>query len=389
MVPSAFVTLDALPRTVQGKLDRRALPAPPADRRDRSEDYVAPRDDHERLVAGVWEQLLDVRPIGARDNFFELGGHSMLAVQVMAEIERQSGRRVPLAALFQDATVEHLARVLRQPEVASPEMSLVPLATTGSARPLFCIHPAGGTVFCYRALADELGGTRPVFGLQAVGVDGLRAPHHRAEDMAAHYLQAIRTVQAHGPYLLAGWSLGGNLAYEMARQLAEQDEPIGLLALLDAAALPADRQPDESDFLPMLMEFFPEEENLPLDEIQAMSMEEQLAYFVKRAGQAQIVGAADVAAAHHVFEVFKTSMKAILDYRQKPYPGKVTLFAAEHREAWFGGAGDPQLGWARWARGGVEVHAIPGGHIQMVHPPNVHVLADKLRACLARADAQT
>jgi acyl carrier protein len=106
MVPSAFVVLDSLPRSVQGKLDRRALPPPPAERPGGSAGYVAPRDEHEALVASVWEELLGVRPIGLVDNFFDLGGHSMLAVRVMAEIERRTGRRLPLASLFQQATVQ-------------------------------------------------------------------------------------------------------------------------------------------------------------------------------------------------------------------------------------------------------------------------------------------
>jgi amino acid adenylation domain-containing protein len=388
MVPAAMVLIDELPRTVQGKLDRNALPVPATDRREASADYLAPRTDHEELVAGVWRDLLQAGQVGVRDDFFELGGHSMLAVQVMAEIERRSGRRLPLAALFQQATVEHLARLLEKPETATPESSLVPL-TAGTGRPLFCIHPAGGTVFCYRTLAEELGDGRPVFGLQAVGVDGLAAPHQRVEDMAAHYVQAVRGVQPTGPYLLCGWSLGGNLACEMARQLVERGDRIGLLALLDAAALPADREPDQSDFLPMVMEFFPDQDNLPLEQIQAMTVPQQLDYFIERAGQAEIVAPGDLAAAHHVFEVFKTSMKAVVEYRQPPYPGRITLFAAEHREPWFGGPQDPQLGWGRWAAGGVEVHSIPGGHIHMVHPPAVHIVAAKLRQCLDRAEAES
>lgn len=387
MVPSAFVLLDALPRTVQGKLDRRALPAPSADGADLAAAYVAPRNEREAAVAEVWEKLLGVRRVGATDDFFDLGGHSMLAVQVIGEIERRTGRRLPLASLFQEATVEHLARLLAQPDSTEPESSLVPLQPAGHGHPLFCIHPAGGTVFCYRALAKHLGGDRPFYGLQAVGLDGARPPHDRIEDMAAHYAAAIRSVQPRGPYLLAGWSLGGILAFETARQISDQGQEIGLLALLDAAALYPDRGPDESDFLPMVMDFFPDGDNLPLEEIRAMATPQQLQYFLDRAAEAEIVAAGgQTDAGRHVFEVFKSSTQAMVDYRQKSYPGKVTLFRAEHHEGLWDRARDPLLGWRAWAQGGVEVVQVPGNHVRMVHEPHVQVLARKLRESLALAD---
>ncbi|MHB1037651.1 MAG: amino acid adenylation domain-containing protein [Pirellulales bacterium] len=390
MVPSAVVVLDALPRSVHGKLDRRALPPPVSDRPGWSAGYVAPRDPEEAVVAAVWEELLEVRPIGAADNFFALGGHSLLAVRVMAEIERRTGRRLPLASLFHGATVEYLAKLLREPETCRPEDSLVPLQPEGDGRPFFCIHPAGGTVFCYRPLAKRLGHDRPFYGLQAMGVDGNVAPHERVEDMGAHYTAAIRSVQPHGPYLLGGWSLGGNLAFETARQLAEEGEEIALLALFDTAALLPDREPDQRDFLPLAMDFFPDDENLPLAALERMTWQEQLEYFVKRAGQAQLVlDGGDLSAGRHVFEVFRASMRAIINYRQKVYPGPATLFAAAHNEDLFYAAHDADFGWGAWAQGGVEVYHVPGGHIRMVLEPHVEVLAEKLRECLARADRRT
>jgi len=386
MVPSRFVTLEALPRTVQGKIDRRRLP-PPEPEDAGATGRVAPRDEHEALVAGVWEEVLGVRGIGCEDDFFALGGHSLLAVRVMAAIAERTGRRLPLAALFQEATVAHLAQLLRNPSACAAESILVPLQPLGAGRPFFCIHPAGGTVFCYRALAEHLGRERPFYGLQALGVDGNQAPHTRVEDMVADYIAAIRSVQPHGPYLLGGWSLGGNLAFETARQLSLQGEEIARLALFDAGALHADRGPTEDDFLPMIMALFPDETNLPLDEVRKLRPPEQLRFFLQRAVQAEVVADdADLRAGGHVFEVFKTSMEAILQYRQQPFAGRVTLFAAEHREDWFGSRRDPRLGWDAWAAGGVEVHQVPGGHLHMVLEPHVRVLAETVRACLKTHD---
>ncbi len=230
MVPAAFVVMERLPRTLQGKIHRRALPAPPTDRPQWSSVYVAPRDEHETMVAEVWEEQLGVQPIGVDDNFFELGGHSMLAVQVMGEIHRRSGRRLPLSALFQNGTVEHLATLLKQPEKSMAESVVVPLSRQGTLPGFFCIHPAGGTVFCYRQLAERLAEGRPFYGIQAVGLDGVGTPQEDAVEMAAYYANAIREIQPQGPYHLGGWSLGGNLAFETARQLQAQGAEVGMVA---------------------------------------------------------------------------------------------------------------------------------------------------------------
>jgi len=386
MMPSAFVPLETMPLTPNGKIDYAALPAPDSSRPELQKQYLAPRNPTEALLAEIWSEVLGIDRVGVADNFFDLGGHSMLAVQVMSEIERRCGRRLPLASLFQEPTIEHLGRLLAEPEASSTASSLVLLASGGGDRPFFCIHPGGGTVFCYRALAEHFGGERTFYGLQAVGVDGLNPPHEEAEQMAAYYIDTIRTVQPAGPYLLGGWSLGGNIAFETARQLAQQGEEVALLALFDAGAMPPTRQPKEDDFLPLMMDLFPDSEALSLEELRAMSPQEQLAYFVDRAAQAQIVmGTGDAEAGRHVFEVFKANLKVLHDYRPKPYPGKVTLFRAEHQDDAWGAAHDPQLGWGAWAQGGVEVHTIPGSHIHMVIEPNVRVLAEKLRRCLAVA----
>ncbi|MBW3597735.1 MAG: amino acid adenylation domain-containing protein, partial [Planctomycetes bacterium] len=383
MIPSAFVLLPELPKTIQGKIDRRALPAPPSDRPAWAAEFVAPRTEHERLVADVWERLLGVHPVGVTDNFFELGGHSMLAVRVMAEIEKRSGTPLPLAALFQQATVEHLASLLASPEAAQAASSLVPQETTGDASPLFLVHPAGGTVFCYLELARRFRGERPVYGLQALGVDGLHPPHTRVEEMAAHYIEAMRRAQPAGPYHLAGWSLGGNLAHEMARQLAEQGDEVALLALLDAGALPADGPVDEAQFLAMVVALFPGESHKPLEEVQQMSPAEQRDYFIHRAAQAGLVKPDDIAAGQHVFSVFQANMKAVLEHRPQPYPGKLTLLRAAEQQKTHDLSDDPHLGWSALAAE-IEVHPIPGDHAHLVHEPNVEAVAKTLKQCFAR-----
>ncbi|MGD9647534.1 MAG: thioesterase domain-containing protein, partial [Pirellulales bacterium] len=383
MVPSNIQVLEALPLTRHGKVDRRALATAELSRPIGGSGYVAARDELEAQLVAVWEELLQVSGVGIADDFFELGGHSLLAVRLMAKIEVTFGRKLPLATLFQEPTIEHLAELLRREPSDAALSSLVEMQPRGTLPPLFCVHPAGGTVFCYRDLTKHLGANQPFFGLQAQGLAGEAAPHARVLDMAAHYIQAMRTVQPVGPYRLAGWSLGGNLAFEMARQLREQGEDVALLALFDAGALPPDEKAAIDDFLPIIMGMFPAEENLPLETLRQLPPREQLAYFLKRAAEARLVE--DVpgsAQAQHVFDVFQANLKAMLDYRPTPTDVAITLFRAAEQTSKL--ADDPELGWGDYARRGVEVHTVLGDHVHMVREPHVGDLAAELAACLDR-----
>ena len=382
MIPSAFVLMDRLPRTVQGKVDRDALPPPSAGRPAWTTGYVEPRNVEERLVADVWQSILGVTPVGAEDDFFELGGHSMLAVRVMAEIESRSGTPVPLAALFQQPTVRHLANMLRDPEAAEAASSLIPLQSDGTGAPLFCIHPAGGTVFCYQALASHFAGERPVVGIQAVGVDGMRPPHESMDEMASHYARLIRRYQPTGPYHVCGWSLGGNIAYAVATQLHAAGAEVGLVGLFDSGATPPEESLSESDLAPLLSALFPDMEHLPIEQLRQLSAEEQVAYFTERAADAGLVDAKELAASAHVYAVFQKNVQVVHQYRTQPYPGRVTLFRAGEQTKTSELSDDPQLGWGELA-GGVDTYVAPSDHTRMMQPPQVDALAELVKQALA------
>jgi amino acid adenylation domain-containing protein len=384
-MPSSFVLLESLPLTAGGKLDRRALPAPTMCRPDWSGPVVGPRNEMETRLVDIWQHLLGVQPVGVHDNFFELGGHSMLAVKMVAEVEQTCGRQLPLGVLFQRPTVAQLAELLARPASTADSSSLVPIATAGQSAPLFLIHPAGGTVFCYRDLCRAIGEDRPLYGLQAEGLDGRHAPLTRIEDMAAHYVRAIRAVQPRGPYQLCGWSLGGDIAYEMACQLQQQGDEVGLLALLDAGARPPDRQTSDADFLAMLAGLFPDEQQVPLEALRQMTPDEQLGFFVERAKQAQLV-AVDLdleSSARHVFEVFQANVQAIAEYRPRPYGGPIVLFKAAQQAVEL--PGDDVLGWRPYASGPIELHTVAGDHVHMLAGASVEQIARVLRNRLAVA----
>ena len=232
-VPSAWVELDRLPLTTNGKLDISALP--------RAEIRV-PRgtigrdnpDRFERQLIAIWSNALDSDKIGLDDDFFELGGHSLLAVQVFEAIESTFGRSLPLSVIFEASTVRRLAAVLREDGWAAPSGSLIALTRTGTRPPLFFVAAGDGNSVGFGALARRLGPDQPFYALQQRGVNGGRRLDLTVEAMARRYIKQIKQICQHGPYLLGGRCLGAYVAYEMARQLETLGEQTKLLVVLDS-----------------------------------------------------------------------------------------------------------------------------------------------------------
>ena len=413
MVPSTFVTLDTLPLTPSSKVDRQALPAPDRARPELAGALVAPRDTLEFQLTRIWEAALNIQPIGVRDDFFKLGGHSLLAVRLFALIEKGLGRRLPLAMLFQGATVEHLASLLRQRAESIPWSPLVEIQSSGSKPPFFCVHPAGGNVLCYVDLARHLGPEQPFYGLQSRGLDGEQEPHTQVEAMAAHYIEALRAVQPEGPYFLGGWSMGGIVAFEMAQQLRAQGQEVALLALLDTWAPKRRRRLAKEDSVALLVGFAQElglsldDLTLSWDRLLQLEPDKQLAYVLEGARMANMVPPdIEFAQIQRFFHVFKTNARAMRNYAPQPYPGRLILFSANELAA--EGAHyvpqsrvrrlfhifetkvrvrlkDSTLGWSKLSTEGVENYENLGNHFTMIREPHVQVLAERLRTCLAEA----
>src|SRR5262249_19842424 len=284
MVPAVFVFLPELPRLANGKINRKALPAPQPDRAEVNGARDLPRDRLEHQLTQVWADVLSRHPIGIRDHFFDLGGHSWLGVRLMARIEQQFGQKLPLSILFQQGTVEALADLLRRQVEPASESPLVEIQRHGSRPPFFCVHPAGGNVFCYAPLSHHLGREQPFYGLKAPVVNGDQDAYERLEDMARHYVELMRSVQPIGPYYLGGWRTGGMVAFEMARQLREQGHEVALLALLETDFPQADRPVREVDPAKLLVMFAKKRgvEVTP-EELAGRSPDVQLSYVIERA----------------------------------------------------------------------------------------------------------
>ena len=235
MVPAHFIMLDTLPLNNNGKLDRSRLPDPTVSHQD-STTVDIPRSPQEILLCRLFSELTGTDPVSIHDDFFAIGGHSLLAINLIAKIREQSGYNLSLNALFEQPTPAALAGLLEL-EQPLPYSPLIALRKTGNKPPLFCVHPGGGIGTVYSQLSVALGADQPVWALQASGLESGEPIQDNISEMAHEYIQAIRTVQPHGPYHLLGWSLGGTIAHEMAVQLETVGETIALLLLLDTPAV--------------------------------------------------------------------------------------------------------------------------------------------------------
>ncbi|MER5357276.1 amino acid adenylation domain-containing protein [Streptomyces sp. NPDC002785] len=234
MVPATLTALDRVPLTTNGKVNRGALPAPA--RRDHGAPVLPPRDVLELRMTRIWQRVLGSWAVGVRDNFFDLGGHSLRAVELMEEIRRELGVRVPLNTVFRHPTVEGLCAELPAAPAALRQLVVPLVEGDGRQAPLFLVHPQSGDVSGYLPLTRLLDADRPVFGIEAVGYDTDEQPLATVEEQAERYLREMRSVAPHGPYLLTGWSFGGLVAFEMARLLENEGQAPEFLGIIDIGA---------------------------------------------------------------------------------------------------------------------------------------------------------
>ena len=385
MVPGAFIPMDALPRMPSGKVERRKLAAPDESRPKLKKEYVAPRSVVETQLTQIWEEILNVRPIGVTDDFYDLGGHSLLAVRVIARIKQRLHKDVPLPALLHQTTVEQLAAFMAEQPGPHRWSHLVEIQSRGAKQPIFLVHPLGGSVLCYFQLARHLDDDRPLFGLQAQGLDGEAEPLERIEEMASRYNEALRNAQPCGPYLLGGWSMGAIVAFEMGQQLLSKGEEVAMLALIDP---PAPRYGDQLAGLddPSLLSALAEEmyylfgrsPEVTAQTFERLSPDEKLNFLLEWA-EADKVAPGDEGPnqIERYLRVYKSNVRAVQSYFSRSYPGPADLFRAEQHFS--DGHDDPTLGWQHLAGGGATVHLVPGNHFSMMRDPNVTALAEALK----------
>lgn len=380
MIPSVFVLLDSIPHLPNGKINRLALPDPDTKRLDSKENFVAPRDSLEKLLSKIWEKTLKVSPVGIKDNFFDLGGDSLRAITLALKIEQALGRKLPLSILCEVPTIESLAGRFRKNGWLPSWSSLVSLQPRGTKPPLFFVHGGGGYALFYSDLARRLQPNQPVYGLQAKGLDGEHPPLTRVKDMAFHYIKEIRSVQPRGPFFLGGFCLGFYIAVEMAKQLQDQGQKVPFLAAFD----PPGSERTVTSFLDGI--------KLHLQRLPKMESKQKIAYFADRIVYRLVrIKNRSISTLYKSFgnkgpylsrkllpiHIQELSHQAGVNYAPRAYQGRLTFFigtsdAYKH----------PELFWNQIARGGIDIHRIPGKRLKILREPSARVLARKLQACL-------
>jgi len=358
MVPSEFVFLNSMPLTPNGKIDRRALAALKVESAAVTATSL-PADPIQQQLVGMWEELLGRKPIGIGENFFDLGGHSLLAARLMHRIKQVHGKSLPLAVLLQAPTIEKLASVLRG-DVSEHWSSLVAIQPQGSKPPFFCVHGVGGNVVGFHELAKRMKPDFPFYGFQSQGLDGKSALYTTIQEMAAHYLEQIRTIQPRGPYHVGGFSMGGLVAYEMAQQLVASGEEVGLVVLFDTYATnPKSVNESLKDLLL----------NPTWTHIKMLPSE------VRKKIRRTWIG---VRLPDYLKKVMRNNAHAAEQYVLRPYSGKVILLRAG--DSWRV-ADDPYAAWTQFVTE-LETIQIRGTHMEILREPNVSTLAERLKSCI-------
>ena len=388
MVPSFIATVDTLPVTPSGKVDRNSLPTVEFER-PAEQEIVAPATDTEAKLAEIWKAALKVKSIGIHDNFFDLGGHSLLAVRLFDRIRREFDLELPLAAIFEGPTVAQLAKVIDTPRKRG---LLVPIQKNGSGTPLFCVHGIGGEVLSFEPVTRHLGEAFSVYGIRALGILEGETPDTSIVRMAERYVDEIRTVCPDGPFRLLGYSSGGTIAYEMAKQINRAGLRVDWLGILDtflphvqAYSRGAKRAWQIMNNLPWWLYYDLKESNLKellirlRGKLRRKGQDKSTKQSAPELNVEEVFGVTNLPA--WMEPIAKTHYRALFEYQPEPYDGGITLFKSRARPLMW--PGDRLLGWEQMVRGNIDLRVVPGDHYSFLHEPHVRKLAEAVRSSLS------
>ena len=423
MIPASFMFLQALPLTSNGKVDRKALPEPNDQRPELSTPYVLPRNQVERMLAGLWEDVLGVRPVGINDDFFDLGGDSLKLANMISRVEAELGIAIAAREVLEAPRISSLGRLIDTKAVVAYQAAngqralpyLVNLRVGSGGKRIFCFPYRGGfhdEYFNFCRISRHFNDEYSFYGLRARGVKGDDGPRGTIKEIAADYMKAILSVQPHGPYILVGECGGGIPAFETARQLQAAGEKVELLILFDTQAWSLKgyvwrrlKEPlnyrKRLGLMPASWEYFEKRSQLHAKELKRRKGFEQIRYlldkFIKlptavahsiQQGKPSATGPATEGPG----EISRPAVSAIRlsekdyfiaahRYRYRAYTGRIALLV---NQEWH--KAEPSLGWQKFARGGLDIYPIPGDHDHCV-PDNIARVAQILKECLVKAEA--
>ncbi|MFC6646344.1 amino acid adenylation domain-containing protein [Granulicella cerasi] len=384
MMPNVIVALPELPRLMNGKVDRKALPDVFTEAGDggvsitggEASDFAAPQDFVERQLTDIWQTTLGIARISTRANFFSLAVGSLAAMRLVMKMNRIFAVDFGLATLVSHPTIQDIARLIHSQHDAGTTSTLVPIRTEGSKPPLFILHGVGGNILNFMGLARRLGEDQPVYGVQAQSLLSGKAALLRLEDMAAFYIREMRTVQPHGPYHLLGYSFGGTVAAEMATQLINAGEEVAYLSMLDAKT-----KDFEAEFHSSMAVQTKVDRRMKqiMGNTQHLSMTDRVKYIANKLGtrsariSARLFGKLGARRMPSWMKVpWDVNLVALQRYNLHTYPGRLVLFRATDQDY---ASGPRDLGWSRYFPGGVKIYEIRGDHERIFLEPAVGDMA--------------
>jgi amino acid adenylation domain-containing protein len=371
MVPTFITVLPELPLTSNGKVDRRRLPAPAV---RTAAGRVEPSSALEAELRTMWEEVLRRKPIGITDDFFELGGNSLAAVRLCVLVEQKLSRRLSVSQLLRASTIAGMAELLSQAPARVAEC-LLPIRVRASCRSLILVHPVGGSIVCYRTLAERLSDFS-VYGLQARE----SAAEMSIEQMAAHYLGELRAAGLGPPWLLGGWSMGGILAAELAAQIAQSGEAVDGVVLLDSLLPPEGAEPGEPWLVQQFLADLGEHPDLcsrgagwARESVPEVALERVLPELHSASlGVERLVS---------LFRLFAQNQRALARHTLKPVPAPLLLVRAEQQQAFDGWR---YLGSKMWEGSrSVDEYSVDASHFTLLNEPTLGHLAARVATFLA------
>ncbi|WP_043162337.1 thioesterase domain-containing protein, partial [Bradyrhizobium sp. Ai1a-2] len=396
MVPSAFVRLAALPLTENGKLDRKALPAP-EDAAYAQAAYEAPQGPIEETLATIWAELLGVARVGRHDNFVALGGHSLLAVRLLSRAP-DLGLQFSAADLFQAPVLKELAARVELDPHRHPARVLS-VRVTGSQSPLFFVPTGLGDCSYVLSLAQEMDIDCPVYALPWPSFDERYPP--TLEAIAAQVISVIKEIQPKGPYRFAGYSSGAILAYAIAQRLLSIDETVSFMAFIDVT-LPTNQlsMSQAQIVLEMALDPFESLDDERFEVLEGFARESSVAQLLEKAQQVGAMFASrDFHSDYLLYEKIAQFQKALQLYQMPTLSVEIHQFYATEvlvsrraRQAESSidrEASSPMRGWDRVLnRAAIHAVPIPGNHMTMMSvPENRRVLARSLSTALNSSPA--